>query len=412
MVRLKTVIAILASGAALLGFLPLAPHLELLPRLLVPLSTLVGIVADRRGLSLRGLLPTGVSLAATAYYLIQVNRTNLVGPAVNLLAVLLAVRLACEKTPRTYLQIFALAIFTLAGASLFDLNLAFLGYLLALLTMITFALVLLAFVSQEDEPVLPLLPFRQLSGVALLLPVGTLPLIVVFFFCLPRTQFPLWNFLNRAGGTSTGISDTVQPGQASAVTESTAAVFRAELPPQPVNLLYWRAVVLNGFAGSAWVRLPLPPGERPVTPGGSPVRQTIYPEPGKTPFLPTLNLPGQLSGTRATMAADLTFTTSLARTGRVRYEMVSFPSEIFKVNGPLDRIFYTRLPKTVPPRLSSIGLDIARQGRTDRDKLALAERFMLGQRLTYATSQLPVGPDALDDFLFSSKRGHCELFAS
>jgi len=120
MVRISSVLNILAYGIALLGFVPLFDYLDQIPRLLFPVGFLFALVADRRCMVLRGHLPTAVSILFFLYYGIQFSRDNLVGPAVNILVILLAVRLASEKNSRHYLQIYALALFALAGSSLLN----------------------------------------------------------------------------------------------------------------------------------------------------------------------------------------------------------------------------------------------------------------------------------------------------
>ena len=52
------------------------------------------------------------------------------------------------------------------------------------------------------------------------------------FLILPRTQFPLWQGLTKAGLENPGISDTIQPGDKSAISSEGGVVFRAEMPRQ------------------------------------------------------------------------------------------------------------------------------------------------------------------------------------
>ena len=118
MVRVSSVLNLLACGIALLGYIPLFPYLEVLPRLFFPAALACGALADRRDLRVPPWISTLVSLLFFVYYLAQFTRDNFVGPAVNLLVILLAVRLFSEKSDRNYLQIFALALFSLTSSSL------------------------------------------------------------------------------------------------------------------------------------------------------------------------------------------------------------------------------------------------------------------------------------------------------
>src|ERR1039457_4650646 len=118
MVRISALLDILAYCIALLGYAPLSPFLEAVPRFILPAALIGGLFANRKGWRLRDPVPTTVSILFFVFYLARFSRENIVGPAVNLLIVLLAVRLISEKKSRHYLQIFALSLFSLAGSSL------------------------------------------------------------------------------------------------------------------------------------------------------------------------------------------------------------------------------------------------------------------------------------------------------
>ncbi|HEX5774137.1 MAG TPA: transglutaminaseTgpA domain-containing protein, partial [Geomobilimonas sp.] len=180
MVRIKSALDILAYGIALLGFVPLVAYLDMIPRFLFPGVFLFAVVADRRGAVLRGHLPTAVSIFFFIYYGIQFSGDNLVEPAVNLLVILLAVRLASEKGVRHYLQIYALALFALAGSSLLNLSAAFLIYLLLLLVLIAVSLVLLTFYDRHGDTAIARDGMVKVVTVAACMPLAAMPLILLF----------------------------------------------------------------------------------------------------------------------------------------------------------------------------------------------------------------------------------------
>ncbi|GFE58343.1 DUF3488 and transglutaminase-like domain-containing protein [Geobacter sp. AOG1] len=410
MVRIKSVLDILAYGIALLGFVPLVAYLDNIPRFLFPAVLLFAVIADRRGAVLRGHVPTVVSILFFIYFGIQFSRDNLVGPAVNLLVILLAVRLASEKGSRHYLQIYALALFALAGSSLLNLSAAFLVYLLLLLVLIAVSLVLLTFYDRDGDTVIARDDMVKVVTVAASMPLAAMPLILLFFVILPRTPFPLWNVLNVSSGAATGLSDKVQPGAAPAVTEVKNVVFRADSPPLAKNQLYWRGIVLNTLEGDSWVRKPVPGAERGIPGPGSVVSQTIFPEPGRSRYLLALNVPRHLTGVRFATDSDIVHT-AMPSGRRLRYETQSVPGAVITSRG-IDRGFYLRLPSDLSHRLVSLGRQIARRGKTDADRLDLLERYFVDRKLRYSTMNLPTGSDPLGQFLFDGKPGHCEFFAS
>ena len=411
MVRIKSVLDILAYSIALLGFVPLVAYLDMIPRFLFPAVFLFAVVAGRRGRLLSGHLPTVVSILFFIYYGIQLSRDNLVGPAVNFLVILLAVRLASEKGSRNYLQIYALSLFALAGSSLLNLSAVFLFYLLLLLVLVAVSLVLLTFYDRDGDTVMTRAGMVKVVTVAGSMPVAALPLILLFFVILPRTQYPIWNVLNVASGTGTGLSDKVQPGAAPAVAEVKNVVFRAESPPLAKNQLYWRGVVFNALDGGSWVRRGVPEGERGIPGPGNVVVQTIFPEPGRSRYLLALNVPLQLTGVRVAVSPDIVNSTMLIGR-RIRYGTQSVPGAVIRTSRGVDRTFYLRLAPGTSQRLITLGRQISRQGGTDADRLALLERHFHERELRYSTMDLPTGTDPLGQFLFDGKPGNCEFFAS
>lgn len=412
MVRISTVLKFLTYSIALLGYAPLSPYLEIVPQLIFPVSLIGGIFAERKGNRLSGPIATVVSTFFFIYYVTQINRDNLVGPAVNLLTVLLSIRLISEKKGRNYLQIFALSLFSLASSSLFTLDAFFLAYLIALFFLIAVALVILTFHATDNNMVLPRDGAKTVLSISLLMPAAALPLMCVFFVILPRTQYPLWNFLNVAGSRVTGFSEKVQPGVASSVGEMKNAAFRVSCGKLPKEQLYWRGAVLNTLVGNAWIRGNLPAGEEGYVSGAGEIHQTIYPEPGRSGYLFALNVPRQVTGVRASLAGDFVLKSSSISARRVKYDAVSSPVNTINTRGWIDREYYLRLPPSLSARMADVGRNIARRGKADEEKVELLKEFFRSRKITYATSDLPVSADPLDEFLFTKKRGNCEFFSS
>lgn len=412
MVRISTVLNILTYGIALLGYAPLSPFLDPVPRYCFPVALLGGFLADRKGYSLRGAVPTVVSVIFFIFYGAQFSRENLVGPAVNLLAILCAVRLISEKSVRNYLQIFALALFSLASSSLFTLHASFLAYLMLLLVFVAVALVVLTFHASDSNLAVSTGGLKTVLTVALLMPGGAVPLMLLFFVILPRTEYPLWNFLNIAGARVAGFSEKVQPGAAANVGEVKNAVFRATCERLPREQLYWRGAVLNSPVGSAWVRGEVPAGEKGSVTSGKSVHQTIYLEPGRPRYLFALNVPRRVAGVKASLSADFVVQTERTVTNRVKYDADSVLTTTISAPRGIDTRFYLQLPPSLSPRMGAVGRDIAGRGKSDAERVELLKNFYLARNLTYATSDLPVSDDPLDEFLFVKKRGNCEFFAS
>ena len=414
MVSIKRLLDALAAAVTLLAAIPLFPFLDTAPRIVLPLALVAGVWGDRRGRPLlKPALATILSVAFFFLYALQVSRANLVTPLVNLLALLLAVRLVTAKEGRNYLQIFVLALFALAASSLLSLSATFLIYLVLLVVLVTIGLVLLSFFATDQALALPRREFRTVLGVAAVLPAASLLLMLAFFVILPRTQRPLWNFLNPIPQATAGLADQVRPGAFAAIADNSQVAFRAEAPSLPREKLYWRGLVLNTLEGEDWVRSPPPAREQERAEGGKMIAQTLYPEPSQSKVLFALDPPVRFEGIRGVRrTADSVFTARHGLERRVRYQALSVVDGVLTATAPVDRAFYLQVPAHIDPRLTALAARIRTQAKSAAERVALLEDFFRSQKLAYATTDLAGGADPLADFLFEKKRGYCEFFAS
>lgn len=411
MVRIKLLLNGLTAGIALLGYLPLLPYLGPLPRFFFPAALVISLYLQRRERALPARVLTPLSVVLFLFVAAAFSMDRLVAVTGELLVVFLGVRLLGDRVGRNYLQVFALSLFCLAASSLYELSAVFLVYLLLLLLLVAVSLVLLTFHARDPEIVLSGGEARKVLGISALIPVACVPILLVLFVLLPRTQYPLWHAGVAPAGKQTGLSDTVRPGDAPAVAEVKGAVLRAVSAPVPDEKLYWRGVVLNAFQEDAWVRIPVP-DETPPVARGELVTQEIYPERSLNLYLPALNVTRSISGLRHNAAGDAVFTVRRAPEKKVKYLAVSSLADTLEVNGRVDREFYLQLPTAMPERLRAKGGELSRLAVGEEERLRLLERFFRDQRISYANTGLPTGKDALDAFLFDSKRGNCEYFAS
>ncbi|MBI1922402.1 MAG: DUF3488 domain-containing protein [Geobacter sp.] len=412
MIRIKAPLDICSHAVSLLALALVFPYIDLFARVTVVACALFGIYCDKKG---RYPVPT---VAATIFsvgifvmYALKFTMANPVLPAVHILALLLAVRLASAKEPRNYLQMYALSLFLLAGYSLLSLSAAFLGYLAAMVILIAVSLVLLTFHATDREMWVSRGEARTLLLVSTVIPILSLFLMVLFFFVLPRTQYPIWNVLNKAGQSTTGMSETVAPGRSGSVAEVKKPAFRVSCRRIPQENLYWRGIVLNYFDGATWSRGEVPDEKSPPL-GGSFVDQTIYPEPNRGRYLPALNIPASIRGVRGTMSPDRVFSTAEAPTRRLKYEARSVLVENMPVEGEGLSDIYLQLPENIPSRISELARQLFKGATTTEERVARLRSFYQNQRFAYSTTRLPTGSDALEKFLFETKSGHCEFFAS
>jgi transglutaminase-like putative cysteine protease len=411
MSSLSLLVAILAYGIVLCGVVPLFPWLETAPRMILAAGLAAGIWQGLRGpWPLRNWMLNTAIVPVFLFYVLQFSRANPVQPFISVLAIMLAVRLAGPKSARHYQQIAALSLFCLAASSLFDLSLSFLLYLVLMLMMVAVQLVLLTFYSQDSRMLLTWTELRKVMLAGVAMPLASLPLLLLFFPILPRTQVPLWNFIASPPSRPSGFSENVEPGSSSAVGESRVLAFRAEMPRQSQSQIYWRGTVFNRLEGSRWVRVE-PPFEQIVYTGQR-ISQTIYPEPGPSRMLLSMDAPALITSYRFRRSPDAVYE-GLGRSGRrFSYRAESVPTGILPTEAAVSRSFYLALPPNLPPRIVQLAAGIRRQGSDDSDRLGQLETYFRAGGFSYSRTGLPTGEQALEQFLFEIKQGHCEFFAS
>jgi transglutaminase-like putative cysteine protease len=414
MVKIRSLLNNLTIAISLVGVLPVFFYLDWPTQIVFPLALIIGARCDRRGeyfLSAR--TATVLLLLVFAAYALQINKNYLVEPALNVAVLLLAVRLLSEKEGRHFLQIFLLAGFALAGSSLMTLSLAFLPLMVLLVTGIICGLVLLCFYSDDPRLALDRSGFYRLLRTSLALPAGALLLAVFFFFILPRTQHPLWDFLNPGGAAKVGFSEEVRPGSFASTSADDTIAFRVEAPEMDPNELYWRVTVLDTLDRSTWKRAYRAVRGSPAVLGGKPITLTVFPEAGQGKFLATLDTPVSIHGVYNRRRTDGVFRYYRTAKRPQSYEIKARLNGQLRIDRDEDPSAYLQLPEGIAPRARQTARDLVPTESISR--LELTERikqFFRQQQLVYATDGLPTTGDPIDTFLFTSKRGYCEYFAS
>lgn len=402
----------LASLAALTGVSPAFIYLDGPVQAIIALALLAGFVGDRRKTSLLRPIPaTLVSFIFLFFYLAQISRSHIVEPLINLLVLLLSVRLVTEKSGRNLLQIFVLSTFILAASSLLSLSLGYLVSLIIFVTLVTLGLLLTSFHATDPSLCLNRRDWLSLLRTGALLPIGSLLLMLFFFAILPRTEHPLWNFLNPAAKASAGFSEQVNPGNLANLDLSGTPAFRAEMTEtDPLNL-YWRGLVMNKIEGHSWERSNLAPQDQLVQQDAPAQRQIISTGARRDRYLPGLDLPVTIGGLNYNQSSDAVFQARRRLNRPTRFSVDSFPRSYLRIKKPQESPFYLQTPTPIAPRVAAVAAEIAKQ--QDRNaKIEATRAFFIRQNLSYATHGLQLSESPVETFLFESRRGYCEYFAS
>jgi protein-glutamine gamma-glutamyltransferase len=343
---------------------------------------------------------------------------------VTLLAIMLMLKLMEMRARRDVLVVVSLCYFVLLTHFLYSQELWTVLYLLVCATVVT---AILIEVNHLGEP----LPVRVSLRMGAVMVLQALPLMLVFFILFPRIPGPLWGLPADAGAARSGIADTLAPGDISRLIESDQVAFRARFsgPPPAPRDLYWRGPVFWYFDGAQW-RAPFRGDDYFLlkaagewlnayqTPQaevyGEPVRYEVTLEPHRQNWMFALDLPGadalppdaHLTGYYQLLSRQLV-------KSPLRYAAVSYPnyrlepgmSEQWQRSG-------TRLPEDRNPRAIALAHSWRAEG-LDAEQIITRALQMFREQAFYYTLQPPtLGRHMVDEFLFQTRRGFCEHYAS
>ena len=193
-----------------------------------------------------------LSVAVLLYFFVQFDMQDLIGQIMEILFVLMGIKFLEQKEFRDYMQIYALALFVLAGLGLMTLGMAFVAYLFIFFILLCLSLIFLTFYSQDPELELTNQTIRTMITRSLWIPVLAIPLSGLMFIILPRTSYPILTFLNRPDKARSGFTDNVRLGHVSDIQEDERIIFRVTMDKIDESLLYWRGITLDHFDGTSW----------------------------------------------------------------------------------------------------------------------------------------------------------------
>jgi transglutaminase-like putative cysteine protease len=258
----------------------------------------------------------------------------------------------------------------------------------------------------------------------------SLPLAILLFVVMPRLP-SLWKMPVQKQAT-TGLSDTVSPGEIAKLSRSSALAFRVTFNGEVAiqNARYWRAMTLDEFDGKTWSQSEALKQEEFEAKGG--VGRSFYQteavkkqkseyeliiEPHYNYWVPVLDYTLTPTGLVSLSDYSLRSDKPIVARKSIIVSQMSYVNT-FKLTAE-QRKQFTQLPTQSSTQLleaenTQTDAWIARNLTNGLSKVNILEKLLndFSERFRYTLDPPLLGKKQIDDFLFNSKAGFCVHFAS
>jgi transglutaminase-like putative cysteine protease len=333
-----------------------------------------------------------------------------------LLLLLTFLKLTEMRTPRDVIVVIFLGYFLVVLSFLFGQSIPYTLWLFGILLVLLFAQLMY---SHPTTPVQAWGLFTPQFKLTLRLVVQALPLALLLFVFFPRVSGPLWALPADAGSARTGLSDEMAPGRISRLSNDDAVAFRVKFagqPPSPQRL-YWRGLVHWYYDGERWTS-PLPQRQEltgsnlAITPLGPVLDYTVTLEPHDQYWLFLLDTPARMPAN-----SQITVDRQVLARQRIeklrRYRASSYLDYRIEPDLPVaGRERYLSLPPYISPRSQQLMEQLRARYPQDRKLVQAVLDYFHNQPFYYTRNAPLLYDDPVDTFLFETRRGFCEHYAS
>ncbi|MEW6053086.1 MAG: DUF3488 and transglutaminase-like domain-containing protein [Nitrospirota bacterium] len=318
------------------------------------------------------------------------------------------------REPWDHLQVYFMSLLQLIVASELTHSIAF-GFIFVLFLIALVAAIVYAHFVKEGKSL----------GVSISRPVLAISLMVlmltaVLFVSIPRVTGGLWGKTHKKGIRTIGFSERVDFGSFGDLKSDSTIVLRVELAGESRRPYYWRGISLNDFDGISWnntmsvregiyrdgERFLIKPFEEAMA-----VIQKIYLEPMDTDVIFGLTEMKAVESQGRVILTDRagSIFMPLKKGKRFSYVAYSVPGDI-PVTGTFES--YLQIPPGVE-KISRLARSLVTENESDIEKAVKIEKY-LRDNYSYSLSvpEPPRGINPVEDFLFRTKRGYCEHYAT
>ena len=246
------------------------------------------------------------------------------------------------------------------------------------------------------------------------------PFFIILFLFFPRFP-PLWHVPIASDQGVTGISDRMSPGDIAELSQSSALAFRiiADLKQLPAqHELYWRAMVLDEYDGTTWTSHVSNQYSFQIN------RQNLDSQGIRYQYL--------AADQRQKWVTGLEKTIPLERRLNLHQDYSITPNRLVQRNQPISLLWvgqdfnnvnlelndvqkkrYTLYPKNLDQQAQALAKRLFDQSQSDPNRyVENVIQWYQQQQFKYSLQPGRLGNHRVDEFLFKSKEGFCEHYAS
>ncbi|MFK8013055.1 MAG: DUF3488 and DUF4129 domain-containing transglutaminase family protein [Marinicellaceae bacterium] len=332
--------------------------------------------------------------------------------SVTVLTTMTVLKLLETWRKRDAWMIVTLCYFVILTRFFYSQDMVLVIYLLSSVIVITHTL----FVLQHSNST-QFLQKREIKQTLGLLVTG-IPLATLFFLFFPRLGSPIWGSPDLFGEGVTGISEDMSPGSISQLfdDDSTAfrVIFEGEIPENPQ--MYWRGPVMWDFDGFTWTRKKKQPlSQKPdsFTDTGVTYTYEVELEPTGQNYLFALDYPANIPQ-KSNLLSDSQLMTEDKINQLRHYTVQSILKEYnpyeYLSNDSLQRLL--ALPAGYNPRTNELVQSWKTENLTPEETVNKALNMFRNEEFYYSYSPPLLQGNTVDQFLFETRSGFCEHYAS
>jgi len=395
--------------------LVILPHLERIPVWLIAawLFSVVWRILVYQG---RWSFPGGfvkLMLVITSGVCIMLSYGSFFGlePTVAWLITAYIFKLLEMRSRRDIIVVIYLSYFVIVTQLLFTQSMPHVFYLLGGAVLITTSLIVLH--QSADRPQLwaPL-------ALAIKMILQAVPLMIIMFLVFPRFE-PFWSVPLPSHQSKTGFGNRMSPGDIARLARSGELAFRAEfegtMPTQ--QELYWRGLVLSEFNGRSWLpsddkKLDSVSMDYKLVSASKVFQYSVILEPTQRHWLFSLPV-AESSNNGVLYDRDFLLSSEFSLSRRFKYDVVSYVNVIREPH--LERSRRRRelkLPDDFNPRARQIAHEWMNELEDQERYVARVLRYFNEKPFVYTLQPPRLGEHSVDEFLFRTRKGFCEHYAS